>query len=137
MKVLHFPAGGRTTGRKHRDGLQQLASLDMHVPQQRQRAAREQGRAGFSCPGCGAITTDSYLIRIGCCGTCLLPTGLCSVGRDVSLSGIALDMGVLCSEFGAVLWDFDTIGRRLVCPVHDLELAGRRYVWIRGTRAGP
>jgi hypothetical protein len=108
-----------------------------HVLQQRYRATRELRRAGFSCPGCGATTADSYLIRIGCCGTCLQPTGLCSVGRDISLSGIALDMGELCSAFGVALWDFDGIGRRLVCRVHDLELADRRYVWIRGTRAGP
>ena len=103
----------------------------------RYRTGRDPGKAGFSCPGCGAITADSYLIRIGCCGTCLQPTGLCSVGRDISLSGIALDMGELCSAFGVALWDFDGVGRRLVCHIHDLELADRRYVWIHGTRAGP
>jgi hypothetical protein len=110
MKVLHFPAGGRTS---------------------------EPGKAVFSCPGCGATTDDPDLIRIGCCGTCLRPTALCSVGRDISLSGIALDMGELCSAFGVALWEFDGVGRRLVCHVHDRQLADRRYVWIRGTRAGP
>ena len=108
-----------------------------HVLQHRHRATHKPGRAGFSCSGCGAITEDPYLIRIGCCGSCLQPTGLCSVGRDISLSGIALDMGELCSDFGAALWDFDGIGRRLVCRLHDKELSDRRYVWIQGTRAGP
>jgi hypothetical protein len=108
-----------------------------HVLQHRHRATHKPGRAGFSCPGCGATTEDPYLIRIGCCGTCLRPTGLCSVGRDISLSGIALDMGELCSAFGVALWDFDGVGRRLVCSLHDKELADRRYVWIQGTRAEP
>jgi hypothetical protein len=112
-------------------------SRGTHVVHRRHRAELEPGKAIFSCPGCGAITAEPELIRIGCCGTCLQPTGLCSVGRDISLSGIALDMGELCSAFGVTLWDFDGVGRRLVCPAHDLELAGRRYVWIRGTRAGP
>jgi hypothetical protein len=112
-------------------------SRGTHVVHRRHRAGLEPGKAVFSCPGCGAITADPDLIRIGCCGTCLQPTGLCSVGRDISLSGIALDMGELCSAFGVTLWDFDGIGRRLVCHVHDLELADRRYVWIRGARAGP
>ena len=109
----------------------------MGVLRERHRAPRAPGKAGFSCPGCGATTADSYLIQIGCCGGCLRPTGLCSVGRDISLSGIALDMGELCSDFGVALWDFDGVGRRLVCHVHDLQLANRRYVWIQGTRAGP
>jgi hypothetical protein len=138
MKVLHFPVGGRTLGGKHRDGLPQPASRRSgHVLEDRHRAAREPGKSGFSCPGCGATTADSELIRIGYCGTCLRPTGLCPVGRDISLSGIALDMGELCSAFGVALWDFDGVGRRLVCHLHDLELADRRYVWIRGTRVGP
>jgi hypothetical protein len=59
------------------------------------------------------------------------------VGRDISLSGIALDMGELCSAFGVALWEFEGIGRRLVCPLHDLALVGRRYVWIHGSRVGP
>jgi hypothetical protein len=108
-----------------------------HVLQHRHRTTQRPERAGFSCPGCGATTADSYLIRIGCCGTCLQFTGLCSVGRDISLSGIALDMGELCSAFGVALWDFDGIGRRLVCRLHDKELSDRRYVWIQGTRAEP
>jgi hypothetical protein len=136
MNVLHFPVGGRATGRKHRNGLQQPGPPGEHVLRERYRAAREPGKAGFSCPGCGATTADVDLIRIGYCGACLRPTGLCPVGRDISLSGIALDMGELCSDFGVALWDFDGIGRRLVCPLHDLELAGRRYVWIHGTRVG-
>jgi hypothetical protein len=137
MKVVHFRAGTRTLGGRHRDGLRQPGSGGAHVLPERYRAARQPGKAGFSCPGCGATTADSDLIRIGCCGACLRPTGLCSVGRDISLSGIALDMGELCSAFGVALWDFDGIGRRLVCHLHDLELADRRYVWIHGTRAGP
>jgi len=136
MNVLHFPAGGRTPSGKRRDSVQR-GSRGAHVLQERYRAAPEPRKAVFSCPACGAITDDPELIRIGCCGNCLLPTGLCSVGRDISLSGIALDMGKLCSAFGVALWDFDDVGRRLVCHAHDLELAGRRYVWIRGTRAGP
>jgi hypothetical protein len=137
MKVLHFPVGGRTLGSKHRDGLRQPRSRAEHVRPERHRTAREPGKAGFSCPGCGETTADSDLIRIGYCGTCLRPTGLCPVGRDISLSGIALDMGELCSAFGVTLWDFDGVGRRLVCHLHDLELADRRYVWIRGNRVGP
>jgi hypothetical protein len=159
MKVLHFPVGGRTQGGKNRDGLHQHGQRGVHVLQQpgprgehvlqqpgprgehvlqeRYRAAREPQKADFSCPGCGAITADSDLIRIGYCGTCLQPTGLCPVGRDISLSGIAQDMGELCSAFGVSLWEFDDIGRRLVCPLHDLALANRRYVWIHGSRVGP
>ena len=112
-------------------------SRGTHTVRERHRAGLEPGRPVFSCPGCGAITADPDLIRIGCCGSCLQPTGLCSVGRDISLSGIALDMGELCSAFGVALWDFDGIGRRLVCDAHDLALADHRYVWIHGTRAGP
>ena len=137
MKVVNFPVGGRTQGRKHRNGMQRPGSRDVHVLQERYRAAREPVKADFSCPGCGAITADSDLIRIGYCGTCLQPTGLCPVGRDISLSGIALDMGELCSAFGVVLWEFDSIGRRLVCPLHDLALVGRRFVWVQGSRVGP
>ena len=137
MKVLHFPVGGRSPGGKHRDGLHQPGSRGEHVLRERYRAAREPGKADFSCPGCGATTADPDLIRIGCCGTCLRPTGLCPVGRDISLTGIELDMGDLCSAFGVALWDFDGIGRRLVCHLHDLELTDRRYVWIRGARVGP
>jgi hypothetical protein len=135
MKVLHFPVAGRSPGGKHCDGLQQPGSRGEHVPQERCRAA-EPGKGDFSCPGCGATTADPDLIRIGWCGSCLRPTGLCPVGRDISLSGIALDMGELCSAFGVALWDFDGIGRRLVCHLHDLDLAARRYVWIHGTRVG-
>jgi hypothetical protein len=137
MKVLHLPIEGRPHGGKHRDGLPQAGSRGGNVQQKRHRAAREPGKADFRCPGCGAMTTDPDLIRIGCCGACLQPTALCPVGRDISLSGIALDMGVLCGAFGVALWDFDGVGRRLVCPLHDLQLADRRYVWIRGARVGP
>jgi hypothetical protein len=137
MNVLHFPVGGRTPGGKHRDGLQQPGSRGEHVLPERHRVVREPGRTGFSCPGCGATTVDSDLIQIGYCGACLRPTGLCPVGRDISLSGIALDMGELCSAFGVALWDFDGIGRRLVCHLHDLALADRRYVWIQRTRVVP
>jgi hypothetical protein len=137
MKVLHFPVGGRTPGGKHSDAPRQPGSQREHALQERYRAAREPGKAGFSCPGCGATTGDSDLIRIGYCGTCLRPTGLCPVGRDISLSGIELDLGELCSAFGVALWDFDGVGRRLVCHLHDLELADRRYVWIHGTRVVP
>jgi hypothetical protein len=137
MKVLHFPVKGRTPGGKHRDGLQQPGSHGEHVLQERYRAARETGNPGLGCPGCGATTADSDLVLIGWCGTCLRPTGLCPVGCEISLSGIALDMGVLCSAFGVALWDLDGIGRRLVCHLHDQELADRRYVWIHGTRVGP
>lgn len=137
MKVLHLPVGGRAAGRNDRGGLQQRGSHGTRVARGRPRSARGPGKASFSCPGCGATTSDWELIRIGCCGTCLQPTGLCSVGRDISLSGIALDMGKLCSDFGVALWDFDGVGRRLVCRRHDLELGERRYVWIHGTRAGP
>jgi hypothetical protein len=136
MNVLHFPVGGRSPGGRHRDGLRQPRSRDEHVLDERCRA-REAGKAEFSCPGCGATTADSDLIQIGYCGGCLQPTGVCPVGRDISLSGIALDMGELCSAFGVALWDFDGIGRRLVCHLHDLALADRRYVWIQRTRVGP
>jgi len=107
------------------------------VRPERCRTAREPGKAVFLCPVCGAATADPDLIQIGYCGTCLQPTGLCPVGRDVSLSGIALDMGELCSAFGVALWDFEGVGRRLVCHLHDLALADRRYVWIQRTRVGP
>jgi hypothetical protein len=137
MKVLHFPAGGRALGGKHRDCLPPPGSRGGRVLQERQRVALEPGTADFSCPCCGAITADADLIQIGYCGTCLRPTGLCPVGRDISLSGIALDMGELCSAFGVALWDFDGIGRRLVCHLHDLELVDRRYVWIQRSRVGP
>jgi len=137
MNVLHFPAGGRTPGGKHRDGLRQPGPRGEHVRPERCRTAREPGKAVFLCPVCGAATADPDLIQIGYCGTCLQPTGLCPVGRDVSLSGIALDMGELCSAFGVALWDFEGVGRRLVCHLHDLALADRRYVWIQRTRVGP
>jgi hypothetical protein len=134
MKVLHFPVGGRSHSGKRHNGVPRPRPRGEHLPQERYQAPREPGYADFSCPACGAATADPDLIEIGYCGTCLRPTGLCPVGRDISLSGIALDMGELCSAFGVALWDFHGIGRRLVCDLHDLELAGRRYVWIRGTR---
>jgi hypothetical protein len=137
MKVLHFPVGGRSPSGKHRDLLEQPGSMGELVLHERRGAAREPAKADFSCPGCGATTADPDLIGIGYCGTCLQPTGLCPVGRDISLSGIALDMGELCSAFGVALWEFDGIGRRLVCHLHDLALANRRYVWIQGIRVEP
>jgi hypothetical protein len=137
MNVLHFPTGGRPPGGRHRDGWQRPGPRSQHVLPEQCPAAREPGKAGFRCPVCGATTADPDLILIGYCGGCLQPTGLCPVGRDISLSGIALDMGELCSALGVALWEFDGIGRRLVCQLHDLALANRRYVWIQRTRVGP
>ena len=134
MKVLHFPAGARSPGGRHRNGLRQPGSRAEHVLQERHRAAREPGKADFSCPGCGATTTDPYLIRIGCCGTCLRPTGLCPVGRDISLSGIELDMGELCSAFGVALWDFDGIGAPGLPPPRPA--AGRPPLRVDPRRPG-
>jgi hypothetical protein len=69
MKLLHFPVRGHPPGDNHRDGLRQPGSQGEHVRQERYRAAREPGKPGFGCPGCGATTADSDLILIGWCGT--------------------------------------------------------------------
>jgi hypothetical protein len=98
----------------------------------------------FTCPACGARTSDPQSIATGRCGICGQYTGLCQVGRDPLLApppGTPAPPGWdrPCPEIGTAWWHLRRPGGKgpgwdaahlLLCPPHNSEAL---YLpWVTG-----